>query len=121
MLILIKLIGIMIAGAGLTLFAAPQMLRKVVDYIAVGKRFYWAGVIRSAIGLLLFLASTQSTIPLAALCVGMIFLLSGLIAFACDLEKTKTWMASSAEMPVLIIRLLGLLGSSFGVLILSIF
>jgi len=120
MLILAKLIGVVIAVFGLTIFATPQITKRVFDFFKEGKNIYWAGVVRVLIGLVLLLAAAHSAIPVATICVGVIFLLSGIIVFAVDLEKMKNFIAYFDEMPALVTRLLGLLAASFGILIFSI-
>jgi len=120
MLILAKLFGILIAVFGLTVCALPQVMQKLFDFMKEGKRIYGAGVLRCLIGLVLLLASPQSAIPITAIAMGVVFLLSGIIVFACDLEKLKGVLAHYGEMPVLILRLLGLLVAAFGILVFSV-
>jgi hypothetical protein len=120
MLILAKLIGLLIAVLGLAMFVLPQSFQKVADFFKEGKRIYWAGVGRSLVGLILLIGAPQSLLPVATASVGVIFLLSGIIVFACDLEKLKGFLTHYSEMSVLVIRLLGLVAASFGILIFSI-
>jgi hypothetical protein len=120
MLILAKLIGLLIAVLGIAIFALPQFLQKVFDFLKEGKRIYWAGVGRSLVGLILLIGAPQSVLPVATVSVGVMFLLSGIIVFACDLEKLKGFLTHSSAMSVLVIRLLGLVAASFGILIFSI-
>jgi len=120
MLILAKLFGILIAGFGLAIFSTPQITQKVFAFMKEGKRIYGAGVLRCVVGLVLLLAAPRSAIPVAAIAVGVMFLLSGIIIFSCDLEKLKGFLAHYSEMPVLILRLLGLVVVSFGILIFSV-
>ena len=120
MAILAKLIGLLVAAFGLTIFVSPQFTQKVFNFFREGKRIYWAGVIRTVAGLVLLLASGQSPIPVAVMAVGVLFLLSGIIVFLCDLERLKSFLVHYSEMPALILRLLGLVGACFGILIFSI-
>lgn len=60
-------------------------------------------------------------VPLAAIALGLMFLASGMVVFAADLEKMKGFMTHYSEMPSLVIRLLGLVAGCFGILIFSIF
>ena len=120
MLILAKLVGLLVAVLGLAIFALPQFLQKVFDFLKEGKRIYWAGVGRSLVGLILLIGAPQSVLPVATVSVGVMFLLSGIIVFACDLEKLKSFLTHYSELPVLVIRLLGLVTACFGILIFSI-
>lgn len=121
MVILAKIIGVIIAGFGLTIFASPQITEKVYAFFKEGKNIYLAGVVRAFTGLVLLLATAQSTVPMAAIALGIMFLTSGIIIFAVDPEKTKVLITHFSEMPTLVIRLFGLVAASFGILILSIF
>ena len=120
MVILVKLVGVLIMAVGLVIFASPSITQKIFDFIKEGKRIYYAGVVRSVIGLALFFCASRSSVPLAAIAVGLMFLVSGIAVFAADVEKIKAFMSSYSEMPSLVIRLLGLVAASFGMLIISI-
>jgi len=121
MIALIKLIGLLIMVLGLAIFASPQFTQKIFDFFRTGKRIYYAGVIRTLVGLALFICASRSAVPLAAIALGLMFLVSGIVVFAADPEKLKTFLAAYSEMPALVIRLLGLVAASFGILIVSIF
>jgi len=118
--LLAKSIGLLVAAFGLTLFAMPQFIHKVFDFFKEGKRLYWAGVFRSLVGLVLLLEASQSAVPAATVSLGVLFLLSGIIVFACDAEKLKAFLAQYSEMPVLVLRLLGLVAACFGILIFAV-
>ena len=121
MVFLIKLVGILIMLMGLTIFASPEFTQKLFAFFKEGKRIYYAGVVRTAVGLILFLCASRSTVPLAAIALGLMFLVSGITVFAADPEKLKTFISSYSAMPSLVIRLLGLVAASFGILIMGIF
>jgi uncharacterized protein YjeT (DUF2065 family) len=121
MVILAKLIGVLVTVLGLAIFASPQFTQKIFDFFKKGKRIYYAGVIRTVIGLVLFICASQSSVPLAAIALGLMFLVSGIAVFAADTEKIKAFMAAYGEMPGLVLRLLGPVAASFGILIFSIF
>ncbi|PIW58272.1 MAG: hypothetical protein COW13_05310 [Candidatus Omnitrophica bacterium CG12_big_fil_rev_8_21_14_0_65_50_5] len=67
------------------------------------------------------MAVSHSRVPLAAIALGVMFLMSGIIVFASDTEKLKTFISHYAQMPALVIRLLGLVAACFGLLVFSIF
>jgi uncharacterized protein YjeT (DUF2065 family) len=121
MIILVKLVGVLIMALGLTIFASPTITQKIFSFFKEGKNIYYAGVFRVVLGVLLFLTAAKSTVPLAAIALGLMFLVSGIVVFAADTEKLKTFISSFSEMPTLVIRLLGLVATSFGILIFSIF
>jgi len=119
--IIAKLLGLLIAGFGTAIFASPQVTQKIFQFFKEDKRIYIAGVVRAFTGVVLLLAASQSVVPVAAIALGIMFLTSGIVIFACDLEKMKTFMAHYSQMPVLVLRLLGLIAASFGILTFSIF
>lgn len=121
MIILAKLIGVLIAVFGLTIFAMPAFTEKVFSFFIKGKRIYLAGVIRSFTGLVLLLAASRSLVPIAAIALGIMFLTSGIVVFAVEIEKMKIFIEHYREMPGLVLRLFGLAAASFGILIFSIF
>ena len=121
MVILVKLIGVLILALGLTIFASPAITQKIFKFFKEGKNIYYAGVFRTVVGILVFLCAAQSSVPLAAIALGLMFLVSGIVVFAADQEKLKSFLVSYSEMPGLVIRLLGLVAASFGILLFSIF
>ena len=120
LVLLVKLVGLLVAGFGLAVFVSPKFIAKVFDFFKEGKRIYWAGVVRLLVGLVLLLTAAKSALPVANVALGVIFLLSGIIVFVCDLEKMKNFISHYGELPVLVIRLLGLVAACFGILIFSI-
>jgi uncharacterized protein YjeT (DUF2065 family) len=120
LVILAKSIGLLVAVFGLGIFASSKFAQKVFNFLKEGKRVYWAGVVRSFVGLVLLFASPRSALPVSAMAVGMILLLSGIVVFACDLEKLKGFLSHYSEMPYLVIRILGLVAASVGILVFSI-
>lgn len=120
LVLLAKLIGLVVAGFGLTIFASPKFTQKVFAFMREGKRIYWGGVVRCLVGLILLLSVSTSVLPVATVAVGLILFLSGIIVFACDLEKLKNLLNHYSELPVLVIRLLGLVAACFGILVFSV-
>lgn len=121
MVILAKIIGVLVAILGLAIFASPKFTEKVFDFFKQGKNLYLAGVIRVFTGIILLLAASRSEVPIAAIALGIMLLASGIVIFAAEGEKMKGFMNYYSEMPALVLRLLGLVAASFGLLIFSIF
>ena len=120
LVLLAKLIGLVVAGVGLTICVSPKFMQKIFDFVKEGKRIYWAGVVRCLVGLILLVIAPKCVLPVATFVVGVILILSGVIAFACDLEKLKSFLAHYSDLPVLVIRLIGLVAACYGILIFSI-
>jgi uncharacterized protein YjeT (DUF2065 family) len=121
MILIAKLIGILITIFGLAIFASPQFTQTIFTFFKEGNRLYLAGVVRTFIGLILLLGASRSLVPLAAIALGLMFLMSGIVVFATDLQKLKDFIETYANMPGLVLRLLGMVAASFGILIYAIF
>lgn len=121
MLIIVKLTGVVIAGFGLAIFSSPEFSHKVFNFFKEGKRIYYAGVVRAILGLLILFEASASRVPIAAISLGLMFLVSGIAVFASDIEKIKIFIQHYSEMPPMVIRLLGLVAATFGMLVFSIF
>jgi len=121
MIILVKLFGILITLLGLTIFASPEFTKKLFAFFTEGRRIYYAGVVRTVVGLIILISASRCSIPLAAIALGLMFLVSGIAVFAADLEKLKSFITAYSGMSGLIIRLMGLVAAFFGILIFSIF
>lgn len=119
--ILAKLFGVVMTVFGLAIFASPQFSQKMFNFFNEGKRIYLAGVIRFVAAVIILLAASKSAVPVAAMALGVMFLVSGIVVFAVDLEKMKAFILHYSQMPGLAIRLLGLMAATFGILIFSIF
>lgn len=97
--IVAQLMGIAIAGFALVVFVAPKITEKVFDFFMEGKSLYLGGVIRIVVGLILLLSISSSAVPLAAGLLGVIFLASGAIIFATELEKMKEFLTAYRALP----------------------
>lgn len=121
MLLLVQLIGFLIMGFGLTICVLPSVTQKVLTFFSQGENIYYAGLIRLVTGLALIFAAAQSKMPLAAVTLGILFLLSAFLIFGTDRAKIKAFIQQYLTLPELAIRLLGLIAACFGLLIISIF
>ena len=121
MVILAKVVGMLITIMGLAIFASPQFTQKIFGFFKEGTRIYLAGVVRGVVGFILLIGASQSEVPLAAIALGLMFIMSGIVVFAADLDKLKDFIESYSQMPALVLRLLGLVAASFGILIFGIF
>ena len=121
MVLLAKFVGTLILILGCTIFITPAFTKKIYAFMKEGKRFAWAGMFRTAVGIVLFLSASQSLLPRAAIALGIMFLMSGLVVFAADDKKLLEFVHNFLEMPAIVIRLMGLFAASFGILIISLY
>lgn len=116
-----KAFGIAISVLGLAIFAAPVVADRLFAFFQRGRWLYLAGVIRLTVGGVLLAAASASTVPLAAIALGTLFVTSGVIVFVLNPSKARDFIAAYRNMPGIVIRLLGLVAATFGILIYSIF
>lgn len=121
MVMLVQIVGLLIVGLGLAILISPAVTHQIFEFFKEGKRIQIAGVVRVLVGVVLFLSSSRSAVPIAANMLGAIFLLSGIIVLVSDAEKLRAFIEKYSEMPEIILRLLGLMAAAFGFLIYSIF
>lgn len=118
MLITAKLIGVAIILLGVSILFLPDTFKKMVRFWKEGSRIYGAGAVRVIFGLVFFLAAPSSHLPGGAVAAGFLFVLAGAIVFMAGIEKIKALLTIWEEMPPMVCRLIGLIASVFGTLLL---
>lgn len=119
MALLANLVGVFITGFGLFVTILPEKAKVLMGFWREGNRAYWGGIIRIAIAVVVFLAAPSGWTPGPAVALGILFLVSGVLVFAIGLEKMKEQILWWENQPQLVLRLLGLVVLSFGILVLT--
>lgn len=116
MIYVIKVIGIIMLVIGVAFFIKPELARKAMDFIKVGKRIYVGAAVRIIIGALLLLSIKASVAPLIPGIIGGVVLLSGIILAIMGPQKTlpiiESWQQkpdSSLRIPATLVTMLGIL------------
>jgi len=117
MLFVIGFIGIFIAAIGLGFILNPNMLKQVIAFFGKGKRLYLAGVLRLLIGIILLTTALRCEKPAIIVVFGILFIIGGVLIFALGLEKVKSILSWWDKKGALTMRLMGLLASLIGVLL----
>ncbi len=117
MLILVKLIGIIIAGMGIVVLLSPKALHQMLSYWGQGKKLYLAGILRLLIGVILLLAAPQCRLVGVILALGILCLIKGILIFILGIEKTKAVLDWWKNRSHRVIRLIGLIVIAFGALL----
>ena len=115
--IIVKIIGVLIAGLGIAFAAHPPLAKRMMEFWKTGNRVYYAGVIRLAIGVLILMAASGADLPLAAVALGLMFLASGSLIFVMGLDAMKKQIEYWEGQPDIPIRIMGVFAFTFGVLI----
>lgn len=118
MIFLAKTLGILLCGFGIFVAALPDKARTVMSFWKEGSRAYGIGMIRLTVGIIVLLASPHAHVPGVAAIVGILFVLSGAIIFVVGPEKIKELIAWWEGHPDHVIRLVGFVALTFGLLVL---
>lgn len=118
MLILVKLIGIIIAVMGVSLFLNPRTLKALIAFWGQGRRLYIAGILRILIGAMLLLAASQCRLRGAVIALGILFLIGGVLIFLLGLSRLKSILNWWEKRPTSVIRLMALFALVIAVLLL---
>ena len=117
MLFVIGFIGIFIAAVGLSFMLNPNMFKQTMAFFGKGKRLYLVGVLRLLIGIILLTTALQCGKPAIMVLFGILFIIGGVLIFALGLEKVKSILSWWDKKGALTMRLMGLLASLIGVLL----
>ena len=117
MLVLVKGIGIVIAGMGILIFLNPKMMKQLIVFWRQGKRIYIAGILRLLFGVILLLAASQCRLVGVIVTMGIFMLIGGTLIFTLGLEKIKSILDWWDKRQPLAMRFMGLIAFGIGVLI----
>jgi hypothetical protein len=118
MLILVRLIGIFVVGAGVIFLLSPKTMRQFMAFCGKGRELYIAGILRILIGVIFLLAASQSRIAWVIVTLGILALIGGVTFFILGLERVKTMLSWWHVRSLLVLRILALLAIAVGALIL---
>ncbi len=117
MVVLAKIIGILIALLGIASAVYPDWMKKMMAFWKQDNRFYYGGVIRFAIGVVLLIASGSSTQAATAVILGLIFLLGGSVIYVLGAEPVKKEIEFWESQSDLALRLMAAFIFLFGSLV----
>ena len=117
MAIVVKLIGISIIIISASFACFPQIMRKYVAFWKPGKRIFLGGMLSIVIGVIFMLASTYCWVKEFIFAVGVVSFLKGFIILILSKNKLKSMLAWWDTLESTILRLLGMCGFFFGVLV----
>mgnify|MGYP001182180944 FL=1 len=117
MVIIVKSLGVLMIFAAVILQLNVSTIKDLLAFFKVGKRLYYAAVIRVIIASLLLLAASRCANQAIIITLGVIFLASGLMVFVFGDARFKKIIESLQKQPELIQRAVALLPFLMGVLI----
>lgn len=117
MVTLIKLIGIIIALAGIIFVFSPTTTKQVFAFMGRGRRLYWAGILRLLFGVILLLGASQCRLVGVVIAIGILFLVAGVMIFALGLKKVRSMIEWWNKRSLIVIRGLALGALALGALL----
>jgi uncharacterized membrane protein HdeD (DUF308 family) len=115
MKLIIKLFGLFLILAGISLLFAPEL---IFDFIDHNKEQFWvyitAIVVRLFLGIILLLSAKASKHPLAIKVIGILFIMAALIFFAIGQENLVKFISSILPVFNPFSYFIGLISIAFG-------
>ena len=107
LLMIIKALGVVMAVIGVLFSAIPKKLIKFIPLFKVTKRIRIVGIVRLGIAVIFLLAASGSRWPIVIAVLGIITLVSGVLALTLKVKHIKTlidWIEARNEM---FVRIMG--------------
>ena len=107
LLMIIKALGVIMAVVGVLFSAIPEKLIKFISLFKVTKRIRIVGIVRLGIAVIFLLAASGSRWPIVIAILGIITLISGVLALTLKAKHIKTfidWIEAKNEM---FVRIMG--------------
>ncbi|MFA5811119.1 MAG: hypothetical protein WC956_02175 [bacterium] len=117
MVYLIKSIGLLIVIWGVLLAALPSLMLRVLAFAKVGKRAYFAGVLRIIIGGLLIWACRAAMFVWVPATFGAIMVISGILIFVLGMDRVHAVMGWWEARTERVRRLVAILAACIGALL----
>ena len=116
--IIIKALGLIMAVVGVLMSTIPKkLMHKFLPFFKVTKRVRFIGVLRLAIAVIFLLAAWQCRWPIVIAVLGIITLISGVLALTLKTKHIKTfieWIEGRSEIAL---RIMGVVVVLIGLLI----
>jgi len=113
----IKIIGIVIALAGIVYLLRPDVMKWLMEFFKQGKRIYFAALLRFALAVVFLAAARECKYPWVIFAFGILFLLGGLLIFILGPEKIRRILEWYQEQGLLLLRVIALIALAIGAII----
>ena len=115
--LVVKIIGIVIAAAGIVYLLKPDVMKRIMEFFKQGKRIYFAGLLRLVLAVIFLLAARECDITWVIVLFGILFLMGGVLIFILGPEKIRRILDWYQKQSVLFLRLLALIALAIGAII----
>jgi uncharacterized protein YjeT (DUF2065 family) len=92
-------------------------MKRLMEFIKQGRRMYFAALLRFALAIVFLLAAKQCRYFWVIFAFGVLFIISGLLIFILGIEKVKSYISWWQKQPLMLLRVMALLGLAIGALI----
>ena len=118
MILAVKIVGAVIAAAGVMFMITPALAKQFSDFITQGKRIYIVGVLRIAVGSVLIMGAAQCEMVWPVFIFGLAAFISGGSIFLLGPEKCSLLIKRWIERPAVFLRCIALIPVAIGVMLL---
>ncbi len=117
MVIVVRLIGLMIAGLGVAILARPTLLSSLVAFFREGNRFYLVGALRLVLGAWLLLAAAACRLPGVVGVFGILTIVSGVLTIALGPTRLRAMADWWVARPAYVLQIWGVVAAALGSLL----
>ncbi|MHC4743912.1 MAG: hypothetical protein ACYS8Z_18500 [Planctomycetota bacterium] len=114
---LIRLIGVICVIAGIIYNIRPDIPKRLIAFVAKGRRIYLAGILRFAMAVVFLVGAGDCRHKWVIVIFGIGFLISGLLAFMLGPKRFGPILTWFTKQPNMIIRILGAVALAIGAVI----
>ena len=115
---IVRLIGLIVAVAGVVFIVKIKTLKQLLAFWDEGKRVYVLGGIRILVGLILLLSASQCRVVWIIFIMGILAIINGAAIFVLGMEKSKEVIKVWLEKPDKTLRSVSLIVIAIGLVLL---
>jgi uncharacterized protein YjeT (DUF2065 family) len=115
--LVIKIIGIVFVFITILYFLKPDIMKRLMEFFKQGRRIYFAALLRLVLAVVFLLAARQCSRFWVIFAFGVLFIISGLLIFILGLEKVKSYISWWQKQPLVLLRVMAVVGLAIGAII----
>ncbi|MFZ0033612.1 MAG: DUF2065 family protein [Sedimentisphaerales bacterium] len=115
--LVIRIIGIVFVFMTIVYLLKPDIMKRLMEFFKQGKRMYFAALIRFVLAIVFLLAARQCSRFWIIFAFGVLFIISGLLIFILGPEKVKSYINWWQKQPLVLLRIMALVGLAIGAII----
>jgi uncharacterized protein YjeT (DUF2065 family) len=115
--IVIRVIGIVFVFMTIVYFLKPDIMKRLMEFFKQGRRIYFAALLRLVLAVVFLLAARQCNRFWIIFAFGVLFIISGLLIFILGPEKVKSYINWWQRQPLVLLRIMALVGLAIGAII----